>query len=50
MDGKSRLRAHVVVAKANGTALVAHLLEGRLWPTLEVMISEIPDSLRSFEL
>ncbi len=45
-DGKPRLHAHVVVGKADGTAHGGHFLEGRVWPTLEVIVSEMPVHLR----
>src|SRR5919197_1476157 len=31
-DGKPMLHAHVVVGKADGTALGGHFLNGRVWP------------------
>ena len=45
-DGKPRLHAHVVVGKSDGTAHGGHFFGGRAWPTLEVMISELPVHLR----
>ena len=45
-DGKPRLHAHVVVGKADGTAHGGHFLEGRVWPTLEMILSEMPVHLR----
>jgi predicted DNA-binding protein with PD1-like motif len=45
-DGKPRLHAHVVVGKEDGTAHGGHLLEGRVWPTLEMIVSEMPVHLR----
>ena len=45
-DGKPRLHAHVVVGKADGTAHGGHLLGGHVWPTLEIMLSELPVHLR----
>jgi predicted DNA-binding protein with PD1-like motif len=45
-DGKPRLHAHVVVGKADGTAHGGHFIEGRAWPTLEVVVSEMPVHLR----
>ena len=41
-DGKPRLHAHVVIGKADGTAHGGHFLEGRVWPTLEMIVSEMP--------
>jgi predicted DNA-binding protein with PD1-like motif len=45
-DGKCKLHAHVVVGKSNGTAHGGHFLEGKVWPTLEMVISETPQHLR----
>jgi uncharacterized protein len=45
-DGKPRLHAHVVVGKSDGTAHGGHFLGGRVWPTLEIVISEMPVHLR----
>jgi uncharacterized protein len=44
-DGVPTVHAHVVLGKADGTALGGHLLEGRVWPTLELVISETPSYL-----
>jgi hypothetical protein len=41
-DGKPMLHAHVVVGKADGTAHGGHFLQGRVWPTFEMIISEMP--------
>jgi uncharacterized protein len=45
-DGRPRLHAHVVVGKADGTAHGGHFLGGRVWPTLEITLSELPVHLR----
>jgi len=45
-DGKPRLHAHVVIGKADGTAHGGHFLGGRVWPTLEMILSEMPVHLR----
>jgi uncharacterized protein len=45
-DGKPTLHAHVVVGKSDGTAHGGHFLEGRVWPTLEMIVSEMPVHLR----
>lgn len=45
-DGKPTLHAHVVVGKSDGTAHGGHFLEGRVWPTLEMIVSEMPAHLR----
>jgi predicted DNA-binding protein with PD1-like motif len=45
-DAKPKLHAHVVVGKADGTAHGGHFLGGRVWPTLEMIVSELPVHLR----
>lgn len=45
-DGKRILHAHVVVGKADGTAHGGHFLDGRVWPTLEMVVTEMPVHLR----
>jgi len=45
-DGRPSLHAHVVVGRADGTAHGGHLLSARVWPTLEMILSEIPVHLR----
>ena len=41
-DGKPMLHAHVVVGKSDGTAHGGHFVGGRVWPTLELIVSEMP--------
>lgn len=45
-DGKPEVHAHLVVAKSDGSAHGGHLLDGRVRPTLEVILTELPDTLR----
>jgi len=45
-DDKPKLHAHVVVGKADGTAHGGHFLGGRVWPTLEMIVTEMPVHLR----
>jgi len=45
-DGKPRVHAHVVVGKADGIAHGGHFLGGRVWPTLEMIVAEMPVYLR----
>jgi predicted DNA-binding protein with PD1-like motif len=45
-DGNPMLHAHVVVGKADGTAHGGHFLQARVWPTLEMIVSEMPVHLR----
>jgi predicted DNA-binding protein with PD1-like motif len=43
---KPKVHAHVVVGKSDGTAHGGHLLESRVWPTLEVILVESPEHLQ----
>lgn len=45
-DGKPKLHAHVVLGKRDGSACGGHLLEARVRPTLEVIVTESPGYLR----
>jgi predicted DNA-binding protein with PD1-like motif len=45
-DADPQVHAHVVVGKADGTAWGGHLLEGHVWPTLELVVVESPAELR----
>ena len=44
--GDPKVHAHIVVGKADGTAHGGHLLQGRVRPTLEVILIETPGHLR----
>jgi hypothetical protein len=47
LDGEApKVHAHVVVGLSDGAARGGHLLEGRVWPTLEVILVESPRFLR----
>lgn len=41
-----RVHVHVVVGRRDGTAHGGHLLEARVRPTLEVVLTEVPGHLR----
>jgi predicted DNA-binding protein with PD1-like motif len=46
-DGDAvKVHAHAVLGKRDGTAHGGHLLEARVWPTLEVVLTEEPPPLR----
>ena len=45
-DGESRIHAHIVVGRFNGSTLGGHLLEAHVRPTLEVVLVETPAALR----
>jgi len=42
---KPKLHAHVVLGKRDGSLVGGHLMEGRVRPTLEVMLTESPARL-----
>lgn len=44
--GQPQPHLHAVLGLADGTTRGGHLLEGRVWPTLEVLIREAPAELR----
>jgi uncharacterized protein len=44
-ENEPRLHVHVVVGKSDGTAHGGHLVEARVRPTLEVIITESPKHL-----
>jgi uncharacterized protein len=45
-QGQPKIHAHVVVGKSDGTAHGGHLLEARVWPTLELIVVETPKHLQ----
>lgn len=45
-DGTPTLHAHVVLGLSDGTTRGGHLLEGHVFPTLEVVLDEPPGTLR----
>lgn len=44
--GEPKVHAHVVLGLADGTTRGGHLLEGRVRPTLELVLTESPVQLR----
>jgi predicted DNA-binding protein with PD1-like motif len=47
LDGeKPKVHAHIVVGRADGAAQGGHLLEAHVWPTLEVVVEELPRHLQ----
>jgi len=46
LDGeKPKVHAHIVVGRSDGSTRGGHLLEGHVWPTLEVVVEELPKHL-----
>ena len=47
LDGdKPKLHAHIVIGDAEGRAWGGHLVEGHVWPTLELILTDAPRQLR----
>ncbi|HEX6498653.1 MAG TPA: DUF296 domain-containing protein [Micromonosporaceae bacterium] len=44
-DGKPALHLHAVVGRSDGTTMGGHLLRGEVWPTLEVLVTEVGPEL-----
>jgi uncharacterized protein len=44
-DGQPKVHTHVVLGKADGTAHGGHVLDARVWPTLELVLVESPSAL-----
>ena len=44
-DGAPKIHAHVVVGKSDGSAHGGHVLDARVWPTLELILTESPRRL-----
>ena len=45
-DGEPRIHAHIVLGRADGSAVGGHLLEAHVRPTVEVVAIETPSYLR----
>jgi predicted DNA-binding protein with PD1-like motif len=45
-DGEAAVHAHVVVGRFDGSTRGGHLMEGRVRPTLEVLLTESPSHLQ----
>jgi predicted DNA-binding protein with PD1-like motif len=45
-DSKASLHVHIVLGLSDGSTRGGHLLEGRVRPTLEVVLTEAPSALR----
>ena len=45
-DGEPQVHAHVVVGRCDGTAYGGHLLEARVRPTCELILTESPSHLQ----
>jgi len=45
-DGSPGVHAHAVLGLPDGSARGGHLIEAKVWPTLEVVLTESPKHLR----
>jgi predicted DNA-binding protein with PD1-like motif len=48
-SGEPALHIHLVIGKRNGNAMAGHLSEGRVRPTLELIVEEPPAHLRKIK-
>jgi predicted DNA-binding protein with PD1-like motif len=46
LDGEPKVHMHAVIGLPNGDAKAGHVLEGRVWPTLEVMVTVNPIAMK----
>jgi len=44
-DGETVVHAHAVLGRRNGSTVGGHLLAGEVWPTLEVIVTEVAPEL-----
>jgi uncharacterized protein len=44
-DGQPVLHLHSVLGRRDGSTVGGHLMRGEVWPTLEVIVSEVPAEL-----
>lgn len=44
-DGQPEPHLHAVLGRQDGSTIGGHLLRGEVWPTLEVIITEVPPEL-----
>ena len=44
-DGEPALHTHTVLGRSDGSTVGGHLLRGHVWPTLEVIVSEVSPDL-----
>jgi uncharacterized protein len=44
--GEPRVHAHIVLGKSDGTAHGGHLIDGHVWPILELILTAPPGHLR----
>jgi predicted DNA-binding protein with PD1-like motif len=45
-DGDPKVHAHIVVGRSDGTTMGGHLVEARVRPTLELILTESPKHLQ----
>jgi uncharacterized protein len=44
-DGEPALHVHTALGRSDGSTLGGHLLRGEVWPTLEVIVTEVVPEL-----
>ena len=45
LDGKPKVHAHCVIGLRDGSTRGGHLIEGQVWPTLEIRLEILPTEL-----
>lgn len=45
-NGEPKIHAHVVLGKSDGTAMAGHLLDAKVRPTLELILTQTPAHLQ----
>lgn len=49
-DGRPQLHLHAVLGRRDGSTMGGHLLSGNVWPTLEVVVTEVaPELAKRFD-
>lgn len=49
-DGNPQLHLHAVLGRHDGSTVGGHLMSGTVWPTLEVMVTEVaPELVKRFD-
>ncbi len=44
-DGQATLHLHTVLGRRDGSTVGGHLMRGEVWPTLEVIVTQVPAEL-----
>ncbi|HWF43012.1 MAG TPA: PPC domain-containing DNA-binding protein [Candidatus Kapabacteria bacterium] len=47
-ESKPKVHTHAILGKRDGSAIGGHLMEGYIWPTLEIMLDVFPVTIERF--